>query len=85
MFKLWAKVVKEDKIVKDFVYENDDAFLINRLGLYLADICNEFDIETPVILKKHLEHMYLFNVTTFYAVDFITLPDFDKFIVERIG
>lgn len=85
MFRIWAKVIKEDKIIMDTVYEGDEAFHINRLSLYLAEICNSFDIETPVILKKHLEHFYLFNTTTFRGTDFITTPNFDKLVIEHIA
>jgi len=46
MFKIWVKIMSDEKMVNSFVYENDDIFHINRLGIYLADICNELDIET---------------------------------------
>jgi len=77
--------MSDEKMVNSFVYENDDIFHINRLGIYLADICNELDIETPVILKKHMEHFYLFNMTTFSNADFISPPKFDKMIIENIS
>ena len=85
MFKIWAKVIVEDKIKEDYVLESEDVFNINRMQLYMSDICNIFDIETPVIIKKHLEHFYMFNITTFFPSDFISGVNFDKLIIERIG
>ncbi|MGN1227577.1 MAG: hypothetical protein ACI4TX_02945 [Christensenellales bacterium] len=84
MFKLWAKIIKDDKIINDLTYEQADNFHLSRLSLYMADICNTFDIETPIILNKHYEHISLFNTTTFLATDFITMPNFDKLVIERI-
>lgn len=85
MFKIWAKIIKDDKIIADYVFEKEETFKVTRLGLYLAEICNEFDIETPIILNKHMEHFYAFNLTTFHKTDFITAPNFDKLVIENIG
>ena len=85
MFKIWAKIITDDKIKRDYVLESEDVFNINRLQLYLSDICNIFDIETPIIIKKHLEHFYMFNTTTFFPSDFISGVNFDKLLLERIG
>lgn len=85
MFKIWAKIISNDKIKADYVLESEDTFNIHRLQLYMSDICNVFDIETPVIIKKHLEHFYLFNTTTFFPTDFISSVNFDKLVIERIG
>ena len=43
------------------------------------------DLKTPIIIKKHLEHFYLFNTTTFFPSDFVSGVNFDKLIIERIG
>lgn len=85
MFKIWTKIMDKDKIVKDYVFESDDVFKIARLGLYMSEICNELDIETPIILNKHLEHFYLFHTTTFSNRDFITAPNFEKLVIEQIA
>lgn len=85
MFKIWAKIIRDDKIVHNYVLEKDDTFHLTRLSLYLAEICNELDIETPVILNKHMEHFYLFNLTTFYQTDFISSVNFDKLVIENIS
>lgn len=82
--KLWAKVILDNKIIKDFTYENDQDFNINHLCLYMTDICEALDMETPVILKKHHEQLYLFRITTFHLCDFMHESGFDKLTIENI-
>ena len=49
MFRIWAKIMKEGKIQKQFVYENDEEKLTYSHFLqYLFDICRELDAPTPV-------------------------------------
>ena len=52
MFRIWAKIMKEGKIQRQFVYENDEEKLTySHFMDYLFDICHELDISTPVLLK----------------------------------
>ena len=36
MFRIWAKVLKEDRIQKQFVYESDKTFSYSDFFTYLA-------------------------------------------------
>ena len=44
MFRIWAKVLKEDRIQKQFVYESDKTFSYSDFFTYLSDICVELDV-----------------------------------------
>ncbi len=54
MFRIWAKVIADGKITKQLTYERDEKFTYSQFFSYLADICEELDIATPVLLKTHI-------------------------------
>ena len=68
MFRIWGKVIKDGKIINQVTYERDDKFAYSQFFEYLADICEELDIATPVLLKTHI-----FNYAKFNTVKFIPL------------
>ena len=83
MVRIWAKVIKEDKIIKDTIYENYETFNTENFFEYISNICDVLNIATPVILSKHIFHYISFNLTTFLPQDFPEEIDFDKFIIEE--
>lgn len=83
MTKLWAKIIKDDKIITSYIYTNKQIFDINHFRLYLMDICYDLDIELPIIIKKHLKDFYLFNITIFNQSDFLNQQSFDKLTIEN--
>ena len=66
MFRIWAKVFSDGKIVRQITYERDDKFTYSQFFSYLADICEGLDISTPVLLKTHI-----FNYAKFGTVRFL--------------
>ncbi|MDE6059410.1 MAG: hypothetical protein K2G44_05150 [Clostridia bacterium] len=84
MFRIWAKVMQEDHIAKQFVYTREEPFAYAKFFDYLTDICGELDIPTPVLLKPHIFNYAKFNHVIFRQSDFMELPAFDKLILENI-
>ena len=84
MFKIWAKVLKEDHIVSQIVYRGEEKFSYSQFFRYLTDICTELDIPTPVLLKTHLFNYAKFNHVNFLPRDFMEETDFDKLVLENI-
>lgn len=82
MFTIWAKTQLEEKITKNELISFDNMFVKSNFFDYVAKICNDLDIPTPVILKKHINHFSSFNIATFNKDDFIEYVDFDKLILE---
>ncbi len=82
--KVWAKVMKEDKILRDVVYENDVPLTQSGFQSLMQELSYKLDIATPVILVNHLKHLERFNRVKFLARDFIEDVDFDLLIVERV-
>jgi len=83
MVRIWAKVIKEDKILKDMIFEDFSSFNDEKFFDYIASICESLDIATPVILSKHIFHYLNFNNATFLPADFPEEIDFDKFVIEE--
>jgi len=85
MLKIWAKVMLEQKIVKHFVYEKQEQFKDKSFHNYLMDICKEIDLETPIVLKKHLSFFKEFRSVKFIKDDFLEEINFDALILENIS
>lgn len=82
MFSIWAKTQSDEKIKKNELINFDDKFIKSNFFDYVSKICNDLDIPTPVILKKHINHFSSFNIAVFSKDDFIEYIDFDKLILE---
>lgn len=84
MFKIWAKVMKDGKIINQLTYVREEKFSYSQFFTYLADICEGLDIATPVLIKTHIFNYAKFNTTRFLPRDFAEPVDFDKLILENI-
>ncbi len=84
MFRIWAKVIVGEKIVKQLTYESGEKFTYSRFFNYLADICEELDIPTPILLKTHIFNYAKFRTVKFIPRDFAETPEFDKLVIENI-
>ena len=85
MFRIWAKVLKEEHIQNQFVYESNKKFTYSNFFDYLSDICVELDIPTPVLLKPHIMNFAKFKHTVFLPRDFLESVEFDKLLLENIS
>lgn len=83
MFKIWAKVIKNHKIIGDCIYHSADKFNEAEFLYYLTDICHDLDIPTPVILSSHIRNYSLFNTTKFRKEDFVEHVNFDMLQLEN--
>lgn len=84
MFKIWAKVIKDGKIIKQITYERDEKFSYSHFFEYLADISESLDVATPVLMKPHIFNFAKFNTVRFLPRDFAESVDFDKLVLENI-
>ena len=83
MIRIWAKVIKEDKIVKQFMLEKFTAMDYSEFSNYLREICESLDIPSPVLIKTHLFNYAKYNVVRFNKEDFVESVDFDKLVLEN--
>ena len=83
MVRIWAKIIKNGKIVKQYVYEREGLTDYSLFFDYLKEICEKLDCPTPVLIKTHLFNYAKYNNVKFRADDFIEKINFDKLILEN--
>ncbi len=83
MIRIWAKVLKNHKIVKQCVYEHEGVTDYSLFFNYTRDICERLDIPTPVLIKSHLFSYAKYNTVTFRTDDFVETIDFDRLVFEN--
>ena len=83
MIRIWAKVIKKDKIVKQYMLEKAESMDYSQFFDYVREICENLDIPTPVIIKTHLFNYAKYNVVRFKKDDFVESINFDKLVLEN--
>ena len=83
MVRIWAKVVKDDKILRQYMFETEGVTDYSLFFDYLEDICSHLDVSTPVLLKTHLFNYAKYNTVKFIKDDFVEKIDFDKLVLEN--
>ncbi len=83
MIRIWAKVMKKDKILKQYMFEQTTQMDYSEFFSYLKDICENLDIATPVLIKTHLFNFAKYNVVRFSQSDFVEQIPFDKLVLEN--
>ncbi len=85
MIKLWAKVVKNNKILKHKTYLTGASVMDYSLFYdYVSTLCHSLDLPTPLIIKTHIFNFAKFNFVQFIKSDFVESVDFDKLVIELI-
>lgn len=79
MFRLWGKMFKDNRLLKDITIENPDMSLNRTRKIYAAidQICYEFDLEHPIWLESNVSEFKRFDKTRFFQDNFIGGIDFD--------
>ena len=83
MIRIWAKVLKKDKIIKQYMFERFSPMDYSEFFDYLREICENLDIATPVLIKTHLFNYAKYNNVRFTANDFVEQINFDKLVLEN--
>lgn len=83
MIRIWAKVMKKDKILKQFMLEKVETMDYSEFFNYLREICENLDIATPVLIKTHLFNYAKYNTVRFTKDDFVEPISFDKLVLEN--
>lgn len=83
MIKIWAKIITNNKITKDIIYESVDNYTREEFFDHLSDICHQLNIPTPVLISNHYETYENFNMVKFLPRDFVESVDFDKLEIEN--
>lgn len=87
MFRLWAKIIKDNKTLNDIVLKNDDKTLNRTRKIYqtIDDVCYEFNLAKPIWLDANISDFKKHDKTRFFQDNFIENIDFDYLEIEVIG
>ena len=82
--KIWAKVMKGDKILRDVIYESELSLTPSNFQKMLQEISYKVDVATPVNLPTHFKHFERFNRVKYLPRDFMEEVHFDYMLVELV-
>ena len=79
MFRVWGKMIKENRMVKDMTVELPGKELSRTKKVYkaLEMICDEFDLAVPVWLDTNKNDFLKHSRTRFDKSSFMEEIDFD--------
>lgn len=83
MIKLWAKVITDNKIQKDIIYESADNYTRDEFFEHISEVCYKLNIPTPVLVINHYTNYEIFNLVKFLPRDFVESVDFDRLEIEN--
>lgn len=85
VIKIWGKIMKDTKIVEDYVVISEDMEKYQECLTYcINEICDKLDIAKPYWLPVNLKRYNQFGKTAFNKDNFIEDIEFDKFVIEEI-
>lgn len=86
MFRLWAKIFKDNRLQKDLVICNDDDTLNRTKKVFAAvdEICYQFDLSKPIWLDVTISDFKNHDKTRFTQDNFIDSIDFDYLEIHVI-
>ena len=82
--RIWAKLMMDGKIRKQYVYENPEKLTYSHFFDYLTEICQALDIPTPVLTKTHIFNFAKFNHVKFVSRDFVESLGYDNLFLEYL-
>ncbi len=79
MFRIWGKLIKENKVLRDHTVCIDDYSLTRTAKVYQAldELCIKFDLSKPIWLKKNQKDFIRSARTRFNQDNFIEPISFD--------
>lgn len=86
MFRLWAKIWKDNHMLNDIVIENDDTSLNRTKKIFksLEEVCLHFDLAVPIWLDCTVRDFKKHDKVRFSQDNFIDHIDFDYLEIHVI-
>ena len=83
MFRLWGKVIRQNKMLRDMIYEEEsEDTRTHKIFRGLEAICLEFDLSRPIWLDASVREFRRHSKARFYADSFIEEIDFDYLEIQ---
>lgn len=85
MFRLWGKLFKDNRMLKDTVScQKTEDTRTHKIFQGLEDICYEFDLEKPIWLENTIEEFRVHSKARFYQDSFVEQIEFDFLEIQVI-
>jgi len=85
MFRLWGKIFRDNRLLRDTVYEEDsDDTRTHKVFRGLEGICYELDLGVPVWLDSTVLEFKRHDKARFTQDNFIEQIDFDYLEIQVI-
>ncbi len=85
MFRLWGKLWKDSRLIRDTVIEDPgDDTRTHKIFRALDQICYEFDLSKPLWLDATVSEFRRHSKARFYQDNFIDEIDFDYLEIQII-
>lgn len=86
MFRLWGKIFKDNRLLKDSVICIDDPSMNRTKKVYacIDELCYEFDLSKPIWLDSTISEFKKHDKARFTSDNFIDHIDFDYFEIHVI-
>lgn len=86
MFRLWGKIYKEGRMLKDSVIINKDDSLSRTQKIFnaLEELCYEFDLSRPIWLDSTINEFKRHDKVRFTKDNFVDFIDFDYLEIHII-
>lgn len=85
MFRLWGKLWKENRLIKDTVIcdESEDT-RTHKIFHALDEVCYQFDLSKPIWLDTNIKEFQKRDKTRFSQDNFVDSIDFDYLEIHII-
>ena len=85
MFRLWGKIFKENRLVRDTVFcEDSQDTRTHKVFRKKKKICYEFDLGNPIWLDSNIRQFQHNSRTKFHQDSFIEQIEFDFLEIQVI-
>ena len=85
MFRLWAKIFKDNRLLRDIVIEdNTQDTRTHKVFHSLDQVCRAFDLSAPIWLDKSIVEFKRHDKVRFTQDNFIDSVDFDYLEIHVI-
>ena len=80
--RIWAKLFTGEKMIRSKIFENYLPCTCENYEKTLMNLCDSWDIPTPILLKNNFYHFETFHITRYPAKNFVESVPFDALVLE---
>ena len=84
MFRLWAKIFKDNRLLCDTVICDSRDTRTHKVFHALDEVCSQFDLGRPLWLDANIREFQKHSRARFYHDSFIEQIDFDYLEIQML-